>query len=28
MVTTRVDLADEAGAEVAAVRSMLVVRGD
>jgi acyl dehydratase len=28
MVTTRVVLADEAGAEVAAVRSMLVVRGD
>ena len=28
MVTTRVDLADEDGAEVAAVRSMLVVRGD
>ena len=28
MVTTRVDLADEAGADVAAVRSMLVVRGD
>jgi len=28
MVTTRVDLADEAGTEVAAVRSMLVVRGD
>ncbi|MEE1616829.1 MaoC family dehydratase N-terminal domain-containing protein [Brachybacterium sp. J144] len=28
MVTTRVDLADEAGAEVASVRSMLVVRGD
>ena len=28
MITTRVDLADEAGAEVAAVRSMLVVRGD
>ena len=28
MVTTRVDLADEAGAAVAAVRSMLVVRGD
>lgn len=28
MVTTRVDLADEAGTDVAAVRSMLVVRGD
>ena len=28
MVTTRVDLADEDGAEVAAVRSMLVVRGE
>jgi acyl dehydratase len=28
MVTTRVDLADEDGVEVAAVRSMLVVRGD
>lgn len=28
MITTRVDLADESGAEVAAVRSMLVVRGD
>ncbi|ATG51515.1 hypothetical protein CFK38_08230 [Brachybacterium vulturis] len=28
MVTTRVDLADAAGAEVAAVRSMIVVRGD
>lgn len=28
MVSTRVDLADEDGAEVAAVRSMLVVRGD
>ena len=28
MVTTRVDLADEDGAEVASVRSMLVVRGD
>lgn len=28
MVTTRVDFADESGAEVAAVRSMLVVRGD
>src|SRR5699024_397923 len=28
MITTRVDLTDESGAEVAAVRSMLVVRGD
>ncbi|MGP9539761.1 MaoC family dehydratase [Brachybacterium sp. AOP43-C2-M15] len=28
MVTTRVDIADEAGAEVASVRSLLVVRGD
>ncbi|WP_394215673.1 MaoC family dehydratase N-terminal domain-containing protein [Brachybacterium vulturis] len=28
MVTTRVDLADPTGAEVAAVRSMIVVRGD
>ena len=28
MVTTRVDFADEAGDEVASVRSMLVVRGD
>lgn len=28
MVATRVDLADEAGAEVASVRSMLVLRGD
>src|SRR5690625_2768249 len=27
MVTTRVDLADESGGEVASVRSMLVVRG-
>lgn len=27
MVTTRVDLTDEAGADVASVRSMLVVRG-
>lgn len=27
MVTTRVDMADESGASVAAVRSMLVVRG-
>ena len=28
MVTTRVDLADEAGTAVAGVRSMIVVRGD
>lgn len=28
MVSTRVDLADEDGAEVASVKSMLVVRGD
>lgn len=28
MVTTRVDVADENGAEVAAVRSLLVVRGE
>ncbi|MFC7376562.1 MaoC family dehydratase [Brachybacterium sp. GCM10030267] len=28
MVTTRVDMADEDGADVAAVRSMIVVRGD
>lgn len=28
MVATRVDLADESGADVAAVRSMIVVRGD
>lgn len=28
MVSTRVDLADEAGTEVASVKSMLVVRGD
>lgn len=28
MVTTRVDMTDEAGAPVASVRSMLVVRGD
>ncbi|GAA1485907.1 FAS1-like dehydratase domain-containing protein [Brachybacterium fresconis] len=28
MITTRVDLADEAGAEVASVTSLIVVRGD
>jgi acyl dehydratase len=28
MVATRVDMAEESGAEVASVRSMIVVRGD